>query len=98
MVVEIAILKARPGDEERLREGLRAARSVIARARGYRDSVFYQGIEDPRTVILRIEWDSIADHTEGFRQGPLFSEWRSHFASYMDGAPQVAHYEVIAGS
>ena len=97
MIVELAILRAKEGDTERMRAGLRAARNVIAQAQGYRGSVFHQGIEDPRRFVLRIEWDSIEDHMQGFRNGPLFAQWRSHWGQYLDGTPDVMHYEAIAG-
>src|SRR5450631_553405 len=77
MFVEIALLKAKSGDAERLREGLRAARAVIASATGYRGSVFYQGVESPESFILRVEWETLEAHMQGFRQGPRFAEWRS---------------------
>ena len=59
MFVEIALLKARTGEAERLREGLRAARPVIASAAGYRGSVFYQGVESPESFLLRVEWETL---------------------------------------
>jgi heme-degrading monooxygenase HmoA len=97
MVVEVALLKAKPGRADELREGLRAARPVIERASGYLSSVFYQGIEEPDAFILRVEWDSLESHMRGFRQGPLLAEWRSHFYHLLDGAPKVTHYEPITG-
>jgi heme-degrading monooxygenase HmoA len=97
MIVELAILRAKSGTADRMREGLRAARAVISRAEGYRGSAFHQGIEDPDRFVLRIEWESVEAHTEGFRGSPLFPEWRSHFGEYLDGAPDVQHLEVIAG-
>ena len=47
--------------------------------------------------MLRIEWDTVEAHTEGFRGGPLFPQWRSHWGEHMDGTPDVQHYQVIAG-
>ena len=75
MFVEIALLKAKSGDADRLGEGLRAARAVIASAAGYRGSVFYQGVESPDSFILRVEWETLEAHMEGFRQGPRFASW-----------------------
>jgi heme-degrading monooxygenase HmoA len=97
MVVEIALLKAKTGAAERMREGLGAARSVIARADGYRSSVFYQGIENPESFVLHIEWETLEAHMQGFRQGPLFAEWRSHFQELLDGPVIMTHHLPIAG-
>jgi quinol monooxygenase YgiN len=95
MVVEVALLKAKAGRAHELREGLRAARPVIARAPGCLGSVFYQGIEEPDSFILRVEWDSLESHMRDFREGPLLAEWRSHFYHLLDGTPKVTHYEPI---
>ena len=97
MVVEVALLKAKAGDVDRLREGLRAARAVIARAPGYRGSVFYEGIEEPDSFILQVEWETLEAHMQGFRQSPLLAEWRGHFGSFLAGPPAVTPYQVIAG-
>ena len=80
------MLKAGRGEAERLREGLRAARAVIASAAGYRGSVFYKG-GGPESVFLRVEWETLEAHMEGFRQGPLFAEWRSHFQAFSTARP-----------
>ncbi len=97
MFVEIAVLKAKPGEAERLREGLRAARAVIAGAAGYLGSVFYQGVESPESFLLRVEWETLEAHMNGFRQGPLFAAWRGHFQAFLDGPPAMTHYQPIAG-
>jgi len=97
MVTEIAHLKARAGAADQLARGLRAARSVIARAPGYRGSVFFQGVESPESILLKIEWETLEDHVPGFRQGPLFAEWRSHFQHLLEGAPTVSHYTPFIG-
>lgn len=97
MIVEVAVLRAKEGAADGMRDGLQAARAVISRAEGYLGSTFHQGIEDPRQFVLRIQWESVEAHTEGFRGGPLFPEWRAHWAERMDGTPNVMHYQVFAG-
>ena len=97
MPVEFALLKAKPGAAAALREGLRAARPVIARAAGYHGSVFYQGVEEPDAFILRVEWETLELHMNGFRAGPLFPEWRSHFGHLLAEPPKMTHYEPIVG-
>jgi len=95
MVFEIVLLNAREGAAESLRDGLRVAQTVIARAPGYRGSAFHRGIEEPNAFLLRIEWDTLEAH-EQFRQSPLRAEWRGHFWASVDGTPKVTHYEVFA--
>ena len=97
MVVEIVLLKAKAGSSEALRDALRAARPVIARAPGYRGSVFHQGVEEPEAFLLRIEWETLEAHMTGFGKSPLLGEWRGHFFHLLDGAPKMTHYQVITG-
>jgi heme-degrading monooxygenase HmoA len=97
MIVEIALLTAKPGLQDRVREGLCAARPVIARMPGYLGSVFHQGLEEPESFVLRIEWETLDAYLESFRQIPLLNEWRSHFYHLLQGAPKVMPYETIAG-
>jgi heme-degrading monooxygenase HmoA len=97
MVIEIALLTAKAGASIQLRDGLKAARPVIARAAGYRGSVFSQGVESPESFILQVQWDTLEAHMNGFRQSPLLAEWRSHFYHLLDGTPTVTHYEPFAG-
>ena len=96
MIVEMAVLEAKPGQAEAMCDGLRKARSVIERAEGYRGSTFHQSIEKPERFVLYIKWDTVAVHMEGFRKGPLFPEWRAPWAEYLNSVDML-HYEVIAG-
>ena len=97
MIVEIALLTAKSGLQDQVRDGLRAGRPVIARMPGHVDSVFHQGLEEPESFVLRIEWETLAAYRESFLQTELLTEWRSHFAHLLAGAPKVMPYETIAG-
>jgi quinol monooxygenase YgiN len=97
LVVEIVNLEAKPGEAEAMREGLQRAREVIAQSPGYLGSAFHQSIERPERFVLYIQWATVEDHTEGFRKGPLFPQWRAHWAAHMAGPPDVLHYNVFAG-
>ena len=97
MITEIALLTAKPGLRDQVREGLRAARPVIARAPGHVDSVFLEGVKDPDSFVLRIEWETLEAYTESFRQSELLSEWRSHFYHLLAETPKATPYETIAG-
>jgi heme-degrading monooxygenase HmoA len=96
MIVEIGIITAQPGRGAEIEAGLTAARKVMQQAEGYRGSAFQRCIEQPDRCVIYIRWDSVDHHMKTFREGPLFPQWRSHFAHLMAGAPDVAHYTVFA--
>ena len=97
MIVELAILEARAGEAVGMLEGLTRARAIISRSPGYLSSSFHQSIERPERFALYITWETIADHTEAFRKGPLLPEWRAQWAHYLGGTPDVLHYQIFAG-
>ena len=97
MIVEIGIITAQAGQGDQMEAGLTKARGVISQAEGYRGSFFQRGIESPERFVIYIRWDSVEAHMKGFREGPLFPEWRSHFGHLMAGPPDVQHFTVFAG-
>lgn len=71
-----------------------AAATVLPRAQGF---LGFQALgwccEDPAEYAFVITWATLADHTEGFRNGPLFGEWRAHIGGHFAEPPVVVHYE-----
>jgi heme-degrading monooxygenase HmoA len=91
VILEHALLSIRPGSEAAFEAAFADAREVVARAPGYRSLSLWRGMEEPATYRLLIGWDSVADHTEGFRGSELYARWsellRPHFAE-----PPVVHH------
>lgn len=50
--------------------------------------------EDPASHIVRIEWDSIDGHLQGFRKGPEFASFLAHVKPFLDQIREMRHYEV----
>lgn len=98
MIVEVVNLRAKPGEADALQAGLTAARAVISQSAGYLDSTFHRGIEDPDAFLLTIRWTDVASHMTGFREGPLFPQWRAHFAHHLASPPHMQHYLAFIGS
>jgi len=38
-------------------------------------------------------WTSFEAHTEDFRGGPMFKQWRSHINGLFEDPPTVFHYQ-----
>ena len=49
-----------------------------------------------RRYILQIFWTTLEDHTVGFRQGPLFAEWRAIIGPFFAQPPVVEHFELVS--
>ena len=95
MIIEQGIFTITPGREAAFEEAYEKARQVIARAPGFQSVRLSRGIEHPSTYLLLVAWDTLEAHMDGFRESPLFLEWRGHIGSYFAEAPVVQHFEPV---
>jgi heme-degrading monooxygenase HmoA len=99
MIVEVADIHIQPGRQAAFDEAIeRGLRIVIARQKGFRGFRVHKGIESPERYLLMIDWDTVADHTIGFRQSPAFAEWRALVGPFFAQPPVVEHFTVSARS
>jgi heme-degrading monooxygenase HmoA len=66
-------------------------------AKGFQGCKVNRGIESPERYILQVFWDTLEDHTVGFRQGPLYPEWVAIVGPFAAAPPTVEHFELGAG-
>jgi heme-degrading monooxygenase HmoA len=95
MVLERAIFTIKPGSESDFVTGFDAGRHFLEESEGCRTIRLLKGIESPNTFLLLIEWDELANHTEGFMNSPAFQGFGSHVAPYFENPPELQHYEPI---
>ena len=94
MILEVAEIHIVPGKQAEFEAAVeRGIASVFRRDSGARRIVLQRGLEDPARYLLLIEWDRLEDHTVGFRQSPLFGEWRALVGPFFAEAPRAQHFE-----
>ena len=49
-------------------------------------------VEDPEQWVLRIEWDSLEGHEQGFRRGPQFSAFFAAVKPFFEQIEEMRHY------
>jgi quinol monooxygenase YgiN len=54
-----------------------------------------RGVEDPASYIVRIEWDSVEGHEQGFRRSPEFREFFAAVKPFFDDIDEMRHYETL---
>ena len=52
-----------------------------------------RGIEDPDHYVVRIEWDSVEGHEQGFRRSPRFGEFFTLVKPFFDAIEEMTHYQ-----
>ena len=93
--METAQLRIADGREEAFEQALETAKAVLAQAPGFRAIHVHRGIERPDTFLLAIGWDTLEDHTVGFRESPLFAQWRGIISEFFAEPPQVEHWQLL---
>ena len=99
MILELADITIPPGQQAAFDEAIqRGIATVVSQAPGFRAWKVMKGIERAERYLLMIWWDTLEDHTVGFRQGPLFPQWRAIVGPYFAVPPMVEHFELLAES
>jgi heme-degrading monooxygenase HmoA len=92
MILEVAILDVIPGRELDFERSFSEAQKIISSMPGYLGHELKRSIEKPSRYILLVNWESLEDHTVGFRGSPQYQEWRGLLHHYYDPFPEVEHY------
>lgn len=99
MILEIADIRISPGQQAAFDEAIqRGLATVISQAKGMRGYKVNKGVESPERYVLQIFWDTLEDHTVGFREGPLFAQWRAIVGPFFSGPPVVEHFDLLVKS
>ena len=99
MILELADIRIHPGQNAAFDEAIaRGLRDVISKAKGFRGYKVNKGIESPERYILQIFWDTLEDHTVGFREGALFPQWRAIVGPFFASPPVVEHFDLVVKS
>jgi heme-degrading monooxygenase HmoA len=96
MIVEFAQLTIRPGSEPEFETVFSRAIKVLGGSRGYLSHELRRSVEAPNRYALIVHWQTLEDHTVGFRGSPAFTQWRALVGPYFDSAPVVEHFQEVA--
>lgn len=90
MVLEVATIDVRPGEEAAFEAAYRKVRHAVAEAPGCHSMRAMRGVESPSRFVLLVEWDSVAVHEE-FRASERFGVWRGGISPHFAKPPHVEH-------
>jgi heme-degrading monooxygenase HmoA len=95
VILEHAILNVESGQEHAFEAAFGQAKTIIASMRGYAGLELRRCLEVPSRYLLLVQWQSLEDHTVGFRGSPRYQEWKALLHRFYDSFPIVEHYEVV---
>ncbi len=95
MITEHAVLEVVAGQEDAFVEAMGTAKALIAASPGFVSLRVERCVERPSRFLLLVEWETLEDHTEGFRGSAAYEEWRAALHHFYDPFPVVEHFEAI---
>jgi heme-degrading monooxygenase HmoA len=95
MILETAILHVKNDKQESFERDFETAGQYISSINGYIRHTLSKCIEQPDKYLLLVEWETLEDHTIGFRESPLYLEWKKLLHHYYDPFPVVEHYTSV---
>lgn len=95
MITEHALLSVRPGTVDDFHRAFDQARTLIATLPGFICLRLSRCLERPDQHLLLVEWETVDDHTEGFRGSPVYQEWKALLHHFYKPFPVVEHYETV---
>jgi heme-degrading monooxygenase HmoA len=95
MVLEVAILNVRAGQEAEFERAVGQAAPLIYSMQGYQSHELQRCIETSSRYVLLVRWLTLEDHTVGFRGSPEYQEWRRLLHHFYDPFPVVEHFRRV---
>ncbi|MDO9520600.1 MAG: antibiotic biosynthesis monooxygenase [Pseudohongiella sp.] len=97
MVLEVAILDVKPGQADEFETAFKEAQKIIVSMNGYQSHQLQRCLENTNRYILLVNWETLDDHTVGFRGSEQYQKWRSLLHHFYDPFPTVEHYTPVTG-
>ena len=95
MILEVAILDVKPGQEANFESAFDQAQEIISSMPGYLSHQLQHCIEHSSRYLLLVNWEKLEDHTVGFRGSDRYQEWRRLLHHFYDPFPEVEHYVAV---
>lgn len=95
VILEVAILDVKLSEEKEFEAAFHKAQAIISSMDGYIAHQLQNCIEKPNRYLLLVSWQTLEDHTVGFRQSPKYQAWRALLHHYYEPFPVVEHYKSV---
>ena len=95
MILEVATLDVRPGQEAAFEHAFAEASAIIASMPGYIAHELQRCVEKQNRYLLLVKWRALEDHTVGFRGSAEYQRWKALLHHFYDPFPVVEHFERV---
>jgi len=95
VILEVAILDVKPNKKINFECAFAEAQEIISSMEGYISHQLQNCIEKPNRYILLVNWNTLEDHTKGFRESTEYQVWKTLLHHFYEPFPEVEHYRVV---
>jgi heme-degrading monooxygenase HmoA len=96
LILEIADIRILAGRQAAFETAIDLGlKTVASKAQGFKGAKVNRCLESPERYVLHIFWNTLEDHTVGFREGPLFPQWRAIVGPFFAAPPLVEHFSLV---
>jgi heme-degrading monooxygenase HmoA len=95
VILEVAVLNVKPGEGDAFEAAFADAQRIIASMPGYIEHELQRCLEVENRYILLVRWQTLEDHTVGFRGSTQYQEWKRLLHHFYDPFPTVEHYTSV---
>ncbi|MBD3842679.1 MAG: antibiotic biosynthesis monooxygenase [Campylobacterales bacterium] len=95
MILEAVMLQVKKGMEQNYEDAFRKASNIISSMKGYISHELHQCMEAEGKYLLLVRWETLEDHTVGFRQSDEYQEWKKQLHHFYDPFPTVEHFQKV---
>lgn len=96
MILEAAMLHIRPGENNAFEDAFRQATPLIASMPGCIRHELHRCMEAEYKYLLLVWWETLEDHTQGFRESAEYQEWKRLLHHFYEPLPVVEHFRQVA--
>ena len=76
-----------------LKQHLIKRNKLSVASKGYIKHELLKCMEAADKYLLIVQWQTLEDHTEGFRKSKTYNEWKSLLHHFYEPFPTVEHYK-----
>lgn len=98
MILEVAILDVKPGETDAFEAAFQQAQNIISSMAGYGGHQLQKCMEKDNRYVLLVTWQTLEDHTQGFRKSDEYQQWKALLHHFYDPFPIVEHYQLVTGN
>lgn len=95
MILEVAMLQVKSEMENEFENAFEEASSIISSMKGYQGHTLHKCIETKGKYLLLVNWETLEDHTEGFRKSSEYEEWKKRLHHFYKPFPTVEHFQYV---